>query len=1468
MSFLGLFLPRLDSTSLLSFALLLCATAAVPPRVRVVILGSEVLFAAVLRVRFRRQNQVATRLKAGDGVDAQHSQQRRGPATRATAPAPADAPEAYVRACGTGSVQRYGSGPVALMPLWTRRRQQVHGGPRRSGSGAETAQAAEAYREQELLPAPPVSSRGPPEGCVSGGASGDTAHAAEGVAAAQQLPVAVGLLRGGGGLISGLCAVVGGRRQRRRRAGANAAHQRSARESLSDGADGDCGATPDLVGDLGRTGRRQPAAGSAGPAPAAAQPAVLPQQTAASAASAAAAAVDATAAAAFSGTQPPTGARRRFWRRRQLASAAPVGSKCACGQQQQQQQQQQAAQEWTSTASAEEHQQHAGGLRDGSGLANAWGRPGSGGIGIGSSSKLQSLALMAVVDGAAYNDAAARAEMLAARLLDPQEGHVPLLQGGHLLSQWFAGLAGPHQLSLAHLEQLLTYLLLPPQPPQLPPSARPPPAVSGALPTSQLTACGPAAAAAGAAAAAVAGRASGSAEAEARAVVAGASVIAQELAGMAAGGAVGGGDGGVRSAPGGPDIQRLAWQLMEALELPPPPPPPPPSGAAERQTQAQPGAQFAQAFSASCADPRTAAAGSPSSASGAAGGPVAGRRRRLTWRQRQAAAARSADTSVTAPQSAAAAVGAAAAAAPPPEASGELPRIAAAMAPAAAATASADLVPGVASSSSRSGPAAAVAGVSRASAGPVASAATAASATSTTAPGRLLSATTDTLVASYRPLAFYAVMEAVAGATHLALTTRCGGMGLGWRLLGTTPGGTAAVYEWQPPPPPQQQQQQPAASRPRRRASDAASIGTGASAPCACAPAAPSGGVEQGAWGQEAPTTAESTTKVEALPPPPPLVFLHGIGMGLTPYLRVLGRLAAVADASAAAAHRPPQRLLAVQYKHVSMRITAHIPAPHEVAADVAAFLAAQGVPRMSVLAHSYGTLVASALIKLAAASPAAPAVHRLTLVDPVCFAMFLPHLTRNGLYQQPVTPAPQPQSQSQSQTQTQATAADTQQRQPTEAKEVEAAALEAAAVIAGSMPSVQRGAAVAAAEAGDGATAAAAGGPQTAHAAEQQRARVGTALGRRLACILLRGLVVAEFHCAVALRRRLDWARVNLWPSELPRGRARGRSSGSGRGGGGDSGSGCLSHDDDDTGENDDEGGGGGGSGTHVFLSGRDNLVPAAEVRQILANRAALLGPGGGPHPDVHFHAELGHGGFLGDLDWQERVIGAALGVPQDRVHVALLAARAAPAPAAAPATFPPPARPAATAAASCGSNERTAGTSSSSSSRPRAGVLRWQRGAVPPPDGSAVGGMSHQTLLGAGWLHAAAAVAQLTWLRRPAHDVKQRMTGTVWPWLTTTSCHPAALVEAQRQWQRLRQRRHHGAHAPLASPSSRRLPRWLLGSDGAGRSGAGSTASRPSRPSSSMTRERTATAATAVAGEVEVKAAVVQQPVPRVMR
>jgi len=63
----------------------------------------------------------------------------------------------------------------------------------------------------------------------------------------------------------------------------------------------------------------------------------------------------------------------------------------------------------------------------------------------------------------------------------------------------------------------------------------------------------------------------------------------------------------------------------------------------------------------------------------------------------------------------------------------------------------------------------------------------------------------------------------------------------------------------------------------------------------------------------------------------PPIVFLHGIGLGLGPYTGFLKRVVS---------QHPGRTVIAVQYKHVSMRLTSRIPRVTEVADDVAAFLA------------------------------------------------------------------------------------------------------------------------------------------------------------------------------------------------------------------------------------------------------------------------------------------------------------------------------------------------------------------------------------------------------------------------------------------------------------------------------------------------------------------------------------------------
>ncbi|PNH03592.1 hypothetical protein TSOC_010335 [Tetrabaena socialis] len=117
---------------------------------------------------------------------------------------------------------------------------------------------------------------------------------------------------------------------------------------------------------------------------------------------------------------------------------------------------------------------------------------------------------------------------------------------------------------------------------------------------------------------------------------------------------------------------------------------------------------------------------------------------------------------------------------------------------------------------------------------------------------------------------------------------------------------------------------------------------------------------------------------------PVPIVFLHGVGMGLMPYLRLLVALAATGAP-----------ILAFELKHVSQRWTAAAPpSMAQLADDVVTALRAHGYPRAALLAHSFGTAVAAVLLRR---HPAA--VQHVTMLDPVCFQMYAPRLLRNFIY-------------------------------------------------------------------------------------------------------------------------------------------------------------------------------------------------------------------------------------------------------------------------------------------------------------------------------------------------------------------------------------------------------------------------------------------------------------------------------------
>ena len=121
-----------------------------------------------------------------------------------------------------------------------------------------------------------------------------------------------------------------------------------------------------------------------------------------------------------------------------------------------------------------------------------------------------------------------------------------------------------------------------------------------------------------------------------------------------------------------------------------------------------------------------------------------------------------------------------------------------------------------------------------------------------------------------------------------------------------------------------------------------------------------------------------------------PILFLHGVGLGITPYLLFV----------AALRRRFPRRpLLLLEARHVSVGL---VPTRAASTCDVAS-AALEALRRhnwtsAAVVAHSYGTFVAARLLAL---SP--KKVQSLVLLDPVCALTIYPQLLANFVYKPPV---------------------------------------------------------------------------------------------------------------------------------------------------------------------------------------------------------------------------------------------------------------------------------------------------------------------------------------------------------------------------------------------------------------------------------------------------------------------------------
>jgi len=116
-----------------------------------------------------------------------------------------------------------------------------------------------------------------------------------------------------------------------------------------------------------------------------------------------------------------------------------------------------------------------------------------------------------------------------------------------------------------------------------------------------------------------------------------------------------------------------------------------------------------------------------------------------------------------------------------------------------------------------------------------------------------------------------------------------------------------------------------------------------------------------------------------------PLLFVHGVGLGLTPYVHFIAQLVGAA---------PSRPTVLVEARHVSVGLASRAASTDDVAAAVVSILDARAWPRAACVGHSYGTFVLSRLMQ---AHP--HRVEALALIDPVCMLTIYPQLLRNFVY-------------------------------------------------------------------------------------------------------------------------------------------------------------------------------------------------------------------------------------------------------------------------------------------------------------------------------------------------------------------------------------------------------------------------------------------------------------------------------------
>ncbi|KAH9892200.1 hypothetical protein F4778DRAFT_329883 [Xylariomycetidae sp. FL2044] len=125
-----------------------------------------------------------------------------------------------------------------------------------------------------------------------------------------------------------------------------------------------------------------------------------------------------------------------------------------------------------------------------------------------------------------------------------------------------------------------------------------------------------------------------------------------------------------------------------------------------------------------------------------------------------------------------------------------------------------------------------------------------------------------------------------------------------------------------------------------------------------------------------------------------PVLFLHGIGIGLSTYVPYLARLG-----HSVAGHHRQVGVIAIEILPVSFRLTGAPAKRLEFLDQITTVLDAHGWRDFALASHSYGTVLATHMMRSDSLSPR---ITSAVLIDPVCLLLHLPDVAFNFTRRKP----------------------------------------------------------------------------------------------------------------------------------------------------------------------------------------------------------------------------------------------------------------------------------------------------------------------------------------------------------------------------------------------------------------------------------------------------------------------------------